>query len=346
LYELARLCFASYFLIHPLTALIGLLYWLTKKGLLFVLKRLCPWCTFPSTEETVENTINGDISVDVLPDVAEGPNENDAADSTDEVLDNQNQSIEDEGTHEESDASDSTEVGHNSDWDEIPSTRSLKDNENEQENSLHPDGHNNENPYLCHHVGEDADGLADGGQTEEATVIDQFKIEEDYADDFIPEDEAELNKTPGEEFSESFEIKSEKVEEDPENAGMEQMEVDNGLTPVDIETSESLSAGFDGMFNSATRARNPSGNIKIHVVSPEGLSSQHNKLLSRNFFFSIFKILIVESGSCHNGMFLAKVFGNLRKANVPTREQPSELDGTTEERDSQEKDDLKFMDVE
>jgi hypothetical protein len=289
LYELARLIFASYFLIHPLTALIGLLFWLTKKGLLFVLKRLCPWCTFPSTEETVENTINDDISLDVLPDVAEGLNENDAADSTDEVLDNQNQSIEDEGTHEEPDASDSTEVGHDSDLDEIPSTRSLEDNENEQENSLHPDGHNNENPDLCHHVGEDEDGLADGGQTEEATVIDQFEIEEDYAYDFIPEDEAEWNETPGEGVSESFEIESETVE-DPENAGMEQMDVDNGLTPVDIETSESfLLTGFERTVNSATRERDPSGNIEIHVSSPEGLSSQLNESFSNNIFFQHLK---------------------------------------------------------
>jgi hypothetical protein len=56
--------------------------------------------------------------------------------------------------------------------------------------------------------------------------------------------------------------------------------------------------------------------------------------------------LVVDSGSSHNGLFLAKVFGKLRKANVSLGEQQSDLDGTTEERDSQEKDDLKFMDVE
>jgi hypothetical protein len=56
--------------------------------------------------------------------------------------------------------------------------------------------------------------------------------------------------------------------------------------------------------------------------------------------------LIVESGSSHNGMFLANVFGKLRKAYVSTREEQLKLDGTTEESDSQEKDDLKFMDLE
>jgi hypothetical protein len=314
--------------------------------LLFLLKRLCPWCTFPNTEETVENTINDDISLDVLPDEAEDPNENGAAELTDEVVDNQNQNIEDEGTHEESDASDSTEVGHDSDLEEIPSTGLLENNENEEENNLHPDGHNNENPDLSHHVGEDEDGSADCGQTKEATVINQFEIEEDYADDFIPEDEEELNETPGEGVSESFEIESETVEEDPDNAEMEQTEVDNRLTPVDIETSESLSAGFEGMGNSATRGRHPSGTIKIHVLSPEGLSLQHNKLRSKNNFISGFEILIVESGSSHNGMFLANVFGKLRKTYVSTREEQLKLDGTTEESDSQEKDDLKFMDLE
>jgi hypothetical protein len=253
--------------------------------LLFLLKRLCPWCTFPNTEETVENTINDDISLDVLPDEAEDPNENDAAESTVEVVDNQNQNIEDEGTHEESDASDSTEVGHDSDLEEIPSTGLLENNENEEENNLHADGHNNENPHLSHHVGEDENGSVDGGQTEEATVINQFEIEEDYADDFISEDEEELNETLGEGVSQSFEIESERVEEDPQNAEMEQMEVHNTLTPVDIETSESLSAGFEGMDNPATRGRDPSGNIEIHVSSPEGLYLQHNKLFSRNTFF-------------------------------------------------------------
>jgi hypothetical protein len=56
--------------------------------------------------------------------------------------------------------------------------------------------------------------------------------------------------------------------------------------------------------------------------------------------------LIVDSGSSHNGLFLAKVFGKLRKVNVSPGEHQLDLDGTPEERDSQEKDDLKFMDVE
>jgi hypothetical protein len=282
----------------------------------------------------------------VLSDVAEGLNENDAADSTDEVLDNQNQSIEDEGTHEEPDASDSTEVGHDSDLEEIPSIGLLENNENEEESSLPPHDHNNETPDLYLHLGEDEDGSADGGQNEKATVINQFEIEEDYADDFIPEDEEELNETPRKRVSESFEIESITVEEDPKNADMEQMEIDNGLTPLDIETSESLLAGFEGMDNSATRARGPSGSIEIHVSSPEGLSSRLNKSFSNNNFFSIFEILVVDSGSSHNGLFLAKVFGKLRKANVSPVEHQLELDGTPEERDSQEKDDLKFVDVE
>jgi hypothetical protein len=45
-------------------------------------------------------------------------------------------------------------------------------------------------------------------------------------------------------------------------------------------------------------------------------------------------------------MILAKVFGKLRRDNVSPGEHQLELDGTPEERDSQEKDDLKFMDVE
>jgi hypothetical protein len=272
-YELARLIFASYFLIHPLTALMGLLFWLTKKGLLFVLKQLCPWCTFPNTEETVENATNGDISLDVLPNVAEDPNENGTAELTDELADNQNQSIEVEGTHEESDSSDGTEVGHDSDLDEIPSTRSLEYNENEEENNLHSNEHSTPNPDLCHQFGEDEDGLANVGQTEEAIITDQVEIEEDYADDFISEDEdeEELNETPGERVSESFEIESETVKEDPETAEMDQIKVGNTLTPVDIETSESFQPGFEGIHNSATRGRDPSENIEIHVSSPEGL---------------------------------------------------------------------------
>jgi hypothetical protein len=266
----------------------GLLFWLTKKGLLFMLKQLCPWCTFPNTEETVENTINDDISLDVLPEVAEGPNENGAAALNDEAADNQNQSIEDEGAHEESNSLASLEAARNSDLDEIRSIGSLEYNENEEESSLHPHDHNNENPDLCHHLGEDEDDLADGGQTEEAAVIDQVEIEEDYADDFISEDEDEekLNETPGKTVSSSFEIESETVEEDPENAEMDQMEVDKRLTPVDIDTSSS--AEFEGKFNSTTRGREPSEHIEIRVSPPEGLCLQQNRLLSKNNF--LFKI--------------------------------------------------------
>jgi hypothetical protein len=291
-YAFARLCFASYFLIHPLTALMGLLFWLTKKGLLFVFKRLCPWCTFTNTEETVENTINDDISLDVLPDVAEDPNENGAAELTDELADNQNQSIEVEGEIEGSDASDSPEVAHDSDLDEIRSTGLLENSENEEESSLPLHDDNNENPDLCHHLGEDEDGLANGGQTEEATEIDQVEIEEDYTDDFIAEDddEEELNETLRERVPESFEIESETVEEDPKNAEMDQIKLGNRLTPVDIETSESFPAGFEGLGNSATRGRDPSENIEIGVSSPEGLCLQQNSLRYFQEIIFLFKI--------------------------------------------------------
>jgi hypothetical protein len=289
-YAFARLCFASYFLIHPLIALMGLLFWLTKTGLLFVLKQLCPWCTFPNTEETVENTTNGDISLDVLPNVAEDPNENGTAELTDELADNQIQSIEVEGEIE-ADALGSPEVSIGSDLDEILSTRSLEGNENDEENNHNSNDHSTANPDLCHQFGEDEDDLAAGGQTEEATAIDQVEIE-DFVDDFIPEDEdeEELNETPGERVSESFEIKSQTVQEDLENVEMDQMEVGNTLTPVDIETSESLAAGFEGMYTLATRGTDPSENIEIHVSSPEGLCLQQNSLLYFQTIIFLFKI--------------------------------------------------------
>jgi hypothetical protein len=309
LYLLARLLFATYFLFHPLTAILNLLSTLLKKALCLLIQLICPWCIICTVEAPEGDPNNEDIPLDVSQNTTEDGNDRISSDIDNEIAqeegdhdaeaqeahdsDEEEQDEDDhcEAVQDEDDRHEAVRKNDDSGFpddknnqinevDEISSgSESLGNNLGNADNAFPEFNPKNTESKSQGYIGSDADdGLLCTGEISHVQKMDKVELDVEYEDDFISEEEeiVELKDSPVNRLSTSSPIAfaSTELDSSHEAEGLKdsvRFDEDEYLTPLDINRPDSYASGHAEFSN--TQCQNPDNPeiIQINIRPSEGL---------------------------------------------------------------------------
>jgi hypothetical protein len=302
LYLLARLIFATYFLFHPLTAILNLLSILLKKALCLLIQLICPWCIICTVKAPEGDPNTEDIPLDVSQNTTEDGNERISPDIDDEIAQEegdhdaeaQEAHDSDEEEQDEDDRHDAVRKNDDSGFpdknnqinevDEISSgSESLGNNLGNADNAFpefNPKNTDSERASQSQrYIDSDADdGLLCTGEISHVQKLDKVELDVEYEDDFISEEEeiVELKDSPVNRLSTSSPIAFASTEQDSfhEAEGLMdsvRFDEDEHLTPLNINIPDSYASGHTEFSNAQCQNPDNSEIIQINVQPSEGL---------------------------------------------------------------------------